>query len=129
MWNYYRLGRILAYQTIIHVLDNKTSTDQTPHHRLNEDKAHKDQAISLIDKLLEELNISLPSMFDFSGTDSVSMPLSLDVFFATTMLQSLVEVTGKTSFLQSWPSLTQKAAEERSALFKEIIRRNLNKGN
>lgn len=125
-WNYYRLSRILANKLILYGLNAGSLSSQTMNPTLNnEDKLQYDRSASVVSKLPKEIYTSLPSMFDFNRTRPASIPLSLDVFFVVTILQSLKVLTGRSAVLRNRPSLACKQPEEKFIILKEIMRRNL----
>lgn len=125
-WNYYRLSRILANKIILNVLNAGSFSSQTMNHTLiNEYKVQNDRSASLISELLQEIYTSLPTIFDFDRVGTASIPLSLDVFFAVTILQSLVVLIGKSTLLQNWPPSACEQGEEKFAILKDIMIRNL----
>jgi hypothetical protein len=92
---------------------------------IEENKVQNDRSISLISELQKEIYNSLPAMFDVNRIGPAAITLSLDVFFAVTILQSLVVLTGKSTFLREWPSSACEHLEGNFAILKEIIIRNL----
>lgn len=125
-WNYYRLSRILASKLILYALNTGSLLNQainpTPidHYKLQESRS-----ASVISELSKEIYISLPAMFDFNRRRPASIPLSLDVFFVVTILQSLVVLTGKSTVLRNWPCSACEKPDEKFVILQEIITRNL----
>ncbi|KAG5655252.1 hypothetical protein KAF25_010404 [Fusarium avenaceum] len=125
-WNYYRLSRILANKLILYALNIASLLLQAMNPTLIEKhKLQESRSASVISELSKEIYISLPAMFDFNRRRPASIPLSLDVFFVVTILQSLVVLTGKSTVLRNWPPSACEKPEEKFVILKEIMTRNL----
>ncbi|KAH7173066.1 hypothetical protein DER46DRAFT_551669 [Fusarium sp. MPI-SDFR-AT-0072] len=125
-WNYYRLSRILANKIILYGLNAGSLLFQTINPTLiDKYKLQDSRSASVISEFSKEIYISLPAMFDFNCRRPASIPLSLDVFFVVTILQSLVVLTGRSTVLRNWPSSACEQLEGKCVILKEIIIRNL----
>lgn len=121
MWNYYRLARILANRIIIENFDS-LSPAVLPGDNFN---LQHDQSYATISLLLREIYISLPFMFDSEQMPATSLPLSAALFFTTTLLQSLLEITDGNSLIQDWSSPACEVLGERFTFTKGIVMQNL----
>ncbi|KAJ5171480.1 uncharacterized protein N7500_004263 [Penicillium coprophilum] len=121
MWNYYRLARILANRIIIDNFGIRSPA------MLPGDNSQQrcDQSYEVILLLLQEIYISLPFMFNLDQLSSTSIPLSAALFFTTTLLQSLLELTDRAALLQGWSSPACEVIGERFTFARGIIMRNL----
>lgn len=97
-WNCYRLSRLLANKIILDGLNaHSLSLQATEPNLFDTYKSQENRSASLISELSKDICISLPAMFDLSRRRPASIPLSLDVFFVVTILQSLNVLTGGSS--------------------------------
>ncbi|CAI7652808.1 unnamed protein product [Penicillium crustosum] len=121
MWNYYRLARILANKIIIDNF-NILSPSMLPGDNF---KSQHDQSYSAISLLLHEIYTSLPSMFNSEQMSATSLPISSALFFTTTLLQSLSELTDRDSLIQDWSFPACAVLGERFSFTKGIVMQNL----
>jgi hypothetical protein len=118
MWNYYRLARILANRMIIDNF-NILSPSMLPF------KLQHGQSYSTISLLLQEIYMSLPFMFNSEQMPATSLPISSSLFFTTTLLQSLSELTDRDSLIQDWSFPAYEVLGERFDFTKGIVMQNL----
>ncbi|KUM59492.1 hypothetical protein ACN42_g7649 [Penicillium freii] len=121
MWNYYRLARILANKIIIDNF-NILSPSMLPGDYF---KLQHDQSYSTISLLLQEIYTSLPFMFNSEQMPATSLPISSALFFTTTLLQSLLELTDRDSLIQDWSFPACEILGERFTFTKGIVMQNL----
>lgn len=121
MWNYYRLARILANKIIIDNF-NILSPSILPGDNF---KLQHDQSYSTISLLLQEIYTSLPFMFNSEQMPATSLPISSALFFTTTLLQSLSELTDRDSLIQEWSFPACEVLGERFTFTKDIVMQNL----
>ncbi|KAJ5373251.1 hypothetical protein N7517_005257 [Penicillium concentricum] len=121
MWNYYRLARILANRIIIDNFDILSPAMLAG----DNFKLQHDQSYEVISLLLQEIYTSLPFMFNSERIPATSIPLSAALFFTTTLLQSLLELTDRAALIQNWSSPASEVLGERFSFTKAIVMQNL----
>ncbi|CAI7565776.1 unnamed protein product [Penicillium glandicola] len=118
MWNYYRLARILANRIII---DNFDMLSPSP----GDNFESHDYSYATISLLAQDIYASLPFMFNSEQMPATSLPLSAALFFTTTLLQALLELTDRAALIQDWSYPACEVLGERFTFTKGIVMQNL----
>jgi hypothetical protein len=126
IWNYFRLARILANRIILDNTELLLSSGSPIHiPSIESSKMDYSQSYFTMTCLLQDIYDSVPFMIDSEHMSSTPLPLSATLFFITTILQSLLKVTDRTSLLANWSTPAIEALGERFTLTKGLVMQNL----
>lgn len=125
-WNYYRLGRIVANKAIVDNLDALSLSVPMSQPAVNAKfNIQYSRSLAVISAVPQEIYDSLPFMFGLYHTGYSSIPISLDVFFIITILQSLLKLTSKSEVMRNWRSPAYQVLEQKFAIARDTVVRHL----